>query len=61
MKYEKTIAIPEKEYEQLLKDSEFLQALREAGVDNWEGYSQAMQIIDDYEFIEEVNNLFAPL
>lgn len=30
--------ISEKEYRELVDDSRFLQNLRDAGVDNWEGY-----------------------
>lgn len=32
------IVVDAKEYEQLKEDSEFLQNLRNAGVDNWDGY-----------------------
>jgi hypothetical protein len=32
------IEIPETEYEFLKSESDFLQNLRDAGVDNWEGY-----------------------
>ena len=31
---------------ELLKDQEKLRALEQAGVDNWEGYSNAMEILD---------------
>ena len=31
-------------YDELLDDQEFLQALREAGVDNWDGYDFALQV-----------------
>src|SRR5688572_1804313 len=33
-------------FEQLKKDSEFLNALRAAGVDNWEGYSEAQRMLE---------------
>lgn len=36
-----TFTISQKEYENLLKDSEFLGYLRMCGVDNWEGYGEA--------------------
>jgi len=35
---EEYMLVPMKEYRQLLADSEFLQNLHAAGVDNWEGY-----------------------
>lgn len=38
------VQITEQEYKRLLKDSETLQALREGGVDNWEGYGYAMSL-----------------
>ena len=44
-----TITISKKEYDQLVKDSEFLEALRAAGVDNWEGYSIACESLENEE------------
>ena len=44
-----TVTISKKEYEQLLEDSKFLQALRDSGVDNWEGYSEAYRILAEDE------------
>lgn len=38
------IAVPEKEYEQLLKDSFWLSCLQQAGVDNWSGIDHAFKI-----------------
>ncbi len=35
---EETVTITKEEYIQLLNDSNFLNALRAGGVDNWEGY-----------------------
>lgn len=35
------VTIPLEEYLSLKEDSEFLADLEEAGVDNWEGYSEA--------------------
>ena len=46
MKNNETVVIPKKEYDQLIKDSEFLEALRAAGVDNWDGYSYAFEILE---------------
>jgi hypothetical protein len=38
------ITISKEEYDELVKDSDFLHALEQAGVDNWEGYSDAVDI-----------------
>ncbi|WPH58941.1 hypothetical protein SEA_LUCKYSOCKE_127 [Streptomyces phage LuckySocke] len=46
------IVISKEEYEGLQKDRDFLYALEAAGVDNWEGYSQAWRFyegVDDPE------------
>jgi len=40
---EPTITITKKQYDQLIEDQQFLQALEGAGVDNWEGYEFACQ------------------
>ncbi len=40
----KTITISVEEYNDLLDDAEFLNALRMAGVDNWDGYDEAIDI-----------------
>lgn len=37
------VTIPLSEYLSLKEDSDFLAALEAAGVDNWEGYSEAHQ------------------
>lgn len=42
-----TIVIPKKEYDQLVKDSEFLRALEAAGVDNWDGHSFALEALEN--------------
>lgn len=39
------------EYENLKEDSVFLDALRAAGVDNWDGYDYAIDLYE--EFLEE--------
>lgn len=41
---EENVVITKKEYDSLLDDSLFLDSLRAAGVDNWEGYSYACEI-----------------
>ena len=42
-----TITISKEEYESLLEDSNKLLALEGAGVDNWEGYDYAMEMMRD--------------
>lgn len=41
------IAIPKKEYDELIESQKLLQALQSAGVDNWEGYDIAMESLDE--------------
>ncbi len=41
-----TVTISKKEYDRLIEDSEFLTALEAAGVDNWEGYAMAREMVD---------------
>jgi len=36
-------------YNKLKRDSDFLRALHDVGVDNWEGYSYAAELMDEYE------------
>lgn len=43
MTKEETVTITREEYEQLLEDQRFLDALRGAGVDNWDGYDFACE------------------
>lgn len=45
------VKISKDEYYELIEDSNFLEALYEAGVDNWEGYEQAQEI----NFINSLN------
>ena len=42
-----TITISKEEYDQLVKDSDFLNALQSVGVDNWEGYSDAFDFLEN--------------
>ena len=44
---EEMVKISKEEYKHLLEDSDTLSALEEAGVDNWEGYDDAMDILRD--------------
>jgi hypothetical protein len=39
-----TITITQEQYNQLLDDQAFLGALRAAGVDNWSGYDDAIDL-----------------
>jgi hypothetical protein len=41
------VTISKEEYESLLKDSETLNALRNHGVDNWDGYEDAISELCD--------------
>lgn len=41
------ITITKKEYVGLIEDSRKLAALEGAGVDNWEGYDYAMELMDE--------------
>jgi len=41
------IEVDKKEYEELVNDQKFLNALMAAGVDNWEGYEIAQESIED--------------
>lgn len=40
------VTITQAEYDQLLADSEKLNALEQMGVDNWDGYDQAMDLLN---------------
>lgn len=49
----KTITIAEEEYNRLVEDSEFLEALRDAGVDNWSGFDVAVETLVRWRLEEE--------
>lgn len=38
----RTVTISQKAYKELIDDQDFLQCLIDAGVDNWEGYDEAV-------------------
>ncbi len=40
------IPVPEKRLEELLRTEEFMSALEAAGVDNWDGYEFAIDILN---------------
>jgi hypothetical protein len=42
-----TITISVKEFNQLLEDSNFLNCLFAVGVDNWAGYDEAIQLLEE--------------
>jgi hypothetical protein len=42
----KTVVITEKDYAELCNDSCKLKCLEEIGVENWEGYSDAMDLYE---------------
>ena len=44
-----TVTIPKDEYERLMHNSEFLGCLEGAGVDNWEGYDFAIDMMKEDE------------
>jgi len=46
---EETITIAKKAYDRLIRAERMLEALRECGVDNWEGYAEAVQLVGDLE------------
>jgi len=47
MDKEKMVTITQKEYDRLVESDNKLEALECFGVDNWGGYSDAMQSLDD--------------
>ena len=44
-----TVEITTKEYEELIKDQYLLICLQSAGVDNWDGYDEAIINFEEYE------------
>lgn len=44
---EKTVTISKEEYESLKEDARWLQCLENAGVDNWEGYDFARELLNE--------------
>ena len=45
----KMITISQEEYDQLLEDSNLLDCLRNCGVDNWGGWDDAMEMMNEVE------------
>lgn len=50
---EKMVTITEAEYDKLSEDSRFLCALQNAGVDNWDGYEVAQEMIEEWDKEDE--------
>lgn len=44
MEEEETVTIPKEEYEELLESQQWLDCLENAGVDNWDGLSYAIEL-----------------
>lgn len=42
-----TVIIPRQDYEYLLEAATLLNALRAAGVDNWDGYDIALEMLEE--------------
>lgn len=42
-----TVTISKEEYDSLLEDQHMLQCLQAAGVDNWDGYDLAIEMMDE--------------
>ena len=49
MSNKEMVVITKEEYESLLEDSNFLSALKAAGVDNWSGYGEAFDIMREWD------------
>lgn len=49
MTKEPTVTIPESEYISLKEDRTWLECLESAGVDNWSGYCDAREILEELE------------
>ena len=45
---EETITIPKRIYDNLVSDADWLAALEAAGVDNWEGFDYAHDILAEW-------------
>ncbi len=43
-----TTTVLTSDYDKLLEESRFLDALRAAGVDNWDGYDEAQTILEGW-------------
>lgn len=50
---EGNISVNEAAYDEMSEDSRFLCALRNAGVDNWDGYEEAQEMIKEWDAEDE--------
>lgn len=41
------VVLTKEEYDELIADRDFLDALRGAGVDSWEGYDYALELLEE--------------
>lgn len=48
LQLDENVEITALEYGQLLTDQQMLHALQATGVDNWEGYEEAMALVDEW-------------
>lgn len=48
-----TVTILQSEYDQLIRDQMLLEALRAAGVDNWDGWEEAYRTFRGWEAEDE--------
>lgn len=48
MKNELTITITKEKYTELIERSNMLEALEQVGVDNWDGYGHAMELLEEF-------------
>ena len=46
---EPTVEITQKEYDELLEQGQWLSALEAAGVDNWQGYDCAVELLEEWQ------------
>lgn len=47
---ETTITISRKDYDELMEDQQLLNCLRNGGLDNWEGWDDAIAMFETYNF-----------
>ena len=49
LKEDENVVVPKKEYDQLKTDSEFIKCLNDAGVEKWDGYYEAVEMLNKKE------------
>lgn len=50
---EQTVTISQAEYDDLIEQSRWLQCLESAGVDNWNGYDYARELLEEWDAEDE--------